>query len=507
MPAIRDKVVNAAINQSFELTNEDIYDDIHKRHAFRMKTIRENTSLTEHQKDEAIKELIQIYDSDKILFKEGTKRNCENCNEKCLATSYCELCICNFLKENFSNWTSGKKIIDNLIRKCQLETLKPDMVIEWIPYENLQNIKYLTKGGCSEIYTADWIDGKYNEWDSKERILKRFGKQEVVLKRLENVEHAKRSWFEEANSHLSISNKWMNIVQCYGLTQDSRDGNYMLVMSRMDTDLREYLQKNHNKITWKDKLKIIINVSTALHKIYDNEKAIHRDLHSGNVLYSEEEHYWYISDLGFCGPANKPLESIYGNLPYIAPEVIAGNKHTIESDIYSIGMLMWEIASGQPPFSNYKHNYYLAMNIIYGLRPKIDPKIPLKYVELMKKCWNANPSERPKIDTLVNEIKEINKLEYNVNESSSNYLKVNENSSLKITSRLFTSKLHNFRKLPNPRNATEDLRNKLEDGIRIKYSTESYDDDNANLHPEDQDELEISDGKIFKIISIHYCFI
>ena len=49
--------------------------------------------------------------------------------------------------------------IDNLIQKCQMESILPYKIIEWIPYNNLQNIKYLTKGGCSEIYTADWIDG------------------------------------------------------------------------------------------------------------------------------------------------------------------------------------------------------------------------------------------------------------------------------------------------------------------------------------------------------------
>ena len=51
-----------------------------------------------------------------------------------------------------------------------MEAIVPDMIVEWIPYNNLQNIKYLTKGGCSEIYTANWIDGFYDEWDSNEKI-------------------------------------------------------------------------------------------------------------------------------------------------------------------------------------------------------------------------------------------------------------------------------------------------------------------------------------------------
>jgi hypothetical protein len=81
-----------------------------------------------------------------------------------------------------------------------LETLQPSSIIEWIPYNNLQYIEYLTKGGCSEIYTANWIGGRYFKWDPKEKQLKReyeFGSQAVVLKKLENVENANRSWFEE----------------------------------------------------------------------------------------------------------------------------------------------------------------------------------------------------------------------------------------------------------------------------------------------------------------------
>ncbi len=78
-----------------------------------------------------------------------------------------------------------------------METLRPDYIIEWIPYNNLQNVKYLTKGGCSEIYLARWIDGAYNKWDSKEKQLKRWGTHVVILKKLENVESANRNWFDE----------------------------------------------------------------------------------------------------------------------------------------------------------------------------------------------------------------------------------------------------------------------------------------------------------------------
>jgi serine/threonine protein kinase len=205
---------------------------------------------------------------------------------------------------------------------------------------------------------------------------------------------------------LTISNKWTEVVHCYGLTQDPSNGNYMLVMNEMDIDLRKYLQQNHNQLTWKERFQIVINIATSLMRIH-YENAIHRDLHSGNILYNFGGAF-NISDFGFCGPADKPLKNIYGNLPYEAPEVIIGKGYTFASDIYSIAMLMWEVSSGQQPFINYEHDDHLTMNIVNGMRPKIIPGTPLEYENLMKQCWDADPSKRPDIATLLAKMEEIN---------------------------------------------------------------------------------------------------
>ena len=188
---------SAAINRAAALIDVNIYDDIHKQHKFKQKTILADKSLTKDEKTKTIRLLNGIYDRDKILLNDGERRICENCKQECLATTYCEYCVRNYLKAKFSDWTSENNDIDNLIQKCQTETLFPKMVVEWIPYNNLQNIKYLTKGGCSEIYTAYWIGGRYEEWDSKEQQLKRYGSEEVILKKLKNVENADQSWLEE----------------------------------------------------------------------------------------------------------------------------------------------------------------------------------------------------------------------------------------------------------------------------------------------------------------------
>jgi hypothetical protein len=202
MTSIRKDLVYTALKRADTLIDINIRYDLTKSHEFRQQTILADKSLNEEEKKEAIAILIKEYDFVKIIYKLGPKRNCENCHLECFATSYCEHCIRNYLNSKFSNWTSGNDIVDNLIQKCQMEIFSPEYVTEWIPYNKLQNIKYLTKGGYSEIYIADWIDGKYLEWDSKQQLLKRGGTtHKVILKKLDNIEDNNKSWYDEVLYH------------------------------------------------------------------------------------------------------------------------------------------------------------------------------------------------------------------------------------------------------------------------------------------------------------------
>ncbi|GBB84447.1 hypothetical protein RclHR1_11000003 [Rhizophagus clarus] len=474
MSKLRKQYINRVINNAIDQLDYSVYKDFHSQHEFIRKTILDDSSLTKNEKAEAIKLRDRDYDREKLFYGSGKKRICENCSHECFATLYCEFCVQNHLKSKFSDWTSGNNKFDILIRKCQSETLGPDNIIEWVPYNNLENIVYLLEGGFSKIYTAIWVCGKYQEWDSKNQQLIRFGRHEVVLKELGNFKNVDRRWFEEVKSHLRISNKYSEIIPCYGLTREPETGNYMLVMHKMNIDLRNYLQQN--QLTWKERFNITFLIIKALSCIH-KENSIHRDLHSGNILYTRYNDSWYISDLGFCGPADKPLTSIYGNLPYIAPEVINGKEYTYKSDIYSVAMLMWEISSGHPPFNYYENDYNLALKIINGMRPKIIAGTPLKYKKLMVQCWNADPLERLDTTTLLKKIEEI-KLYYqnNPNELSQPETEAKDDVIYISTSKIFTSNIYEFKNLPKPRNA-------ITDDIFIS----------SNLHSEDQVELEIPD--------------
>ncbi|RGB38683.1 kinase-like domain-containing protein [Rhizophagus diaphanus] len=123
-----------------------------------------------------------------------------------------------------------------------------------------------------------------------------------------------------------------------------------------------------------------------------------------------DNHELFIIDLGLCKPISDLQDSdvnkIYGVLPYMAPEILRNKPYTPESDIYSFSMIMWEFTSGIPPFKDKAHDHHLILSVCEGKRPKIIENTPQCYIDLMKKCWDSSPSNRPTIAILENIISE-----------------------------------------------------------------------------------------------------
>src|SRR5688572_17527440 len=159
--------------------------------------------------------------------------------------------------------------------------------------------------------------------------------------------------------------------------------------------LRQLLNDGFNSLNWKDKLSNLYRIVVGLVHIHKCG-LIHHDFHCGNILsYSNNKST--ITDLGFCQPANvKPSPSnnkkIYGVLPYVAPEVLRGKVYTQASDIYGFGIIAYEVCTGLPPYHDIAHKELLAISICQGLRPKSNYKIPQLILDIIKQCWDANPS-------------------------------------------------------------------------------------------------------------------
>ncbi|GBC28935.2 kinase-like domain-containing protein [Rhizophagus irregularis DAOM 181602=DAOM 197198] len=95
---------------------------------------------------------------------------------------------------------------------------------------------------------SDWIDGKYEEWDSKEQQLIRYGTYAVILKELKNVENASQSWFEEAKSHLTLGNKLSEIVQCFAPEVINGKGPDINTLCNKMNEIKSYYRNNPNEL-------------------------------------------------------------------------------------------------------------------------------------------------------------------------------------------------------------------------------------------------------------------
>ena len=101
------------------------------------------------------------------------------------------------LENNFDKWTSGNDFIDRFIQETQLNNGLKKRILEWIPYNRLENIKYLDKGGFSTIYEAKWLDGPIYEWDGKKKELIRSSNKKVAIKSLDKSSNLNDGFLNE----------------------------------------------------------------------------------------------------------------------------------------------------------------------------------------------------------------------------------------------------------------------------------------------------------------------
>ncbi|CAB5363440.1 unnamed protein product [Rhizophagus irregularis] len=344
---------------------------------------------------------------------------CENCSNQYTDSyqQWCKSCQINNLKQNFKNWTSGNKKIDKFIQEIQLEinTWK-DGIVEWIPYNQFDNIKEIGKGGFAIVYSAIWLNGplKYNE-----KKYNRKPDKEVALKVLYNSQYITDEFINEVKAY------YINYDDCVlkicGLSQNPDTKEYIMVLQYANIgNLNSYNNINRNW-NWEEKLLILKDIIKGLMKIHKNEMA-HRDFHIGNILLSfatdniisgtgNSDFYLYISDMGLCGDVSNIDETnTYGVMPYVAPEVLKGKPYTQAADIYSFGMIMYFVATGRQPFSNCAHDHYLVLDICReGIRPEIsESEAPKCYIDLMKRCWDSNLDNRPNAAEVVKFIELFN---------------------------------------------------------------------------------------------------
>uniref|UniRef100_U9TLT7 Protein kinase domain-containing protein n=1 Tax=Rhizophagus irregularis (strain DAOM 181602 / DAOM 197198 / MUCL 43194) TaxID=747089 RepID=U9TLT7_RHIID len=299
-----------------------------------------------------------------VFCEKYIEKCCKNCGEKYTNEIYkwCKL-LCSINEKSM-------KIFDFI----------DDFKFNWVPYNEFNDIKEMGRGGFSTVYSAIW---RYKK---------------VALKCLHNSHNFINEFLNEVKAYRAYSSE--DIIKIYGISQNPDTGDFIMILECAEGgNFNGYLYKNHEVFDWLNKLQILIDIIRGLKKIHQKHM-VHRDFHIGNILFKYIKYNnTCISDMGLCKEVgNNDETKIYGVMPYVAPEVLRGGHYTQAADIYSFGMIMYFVATGKQPFSDRAHDKLLALDICNGIRPEInEPEAPKCYIDLMKKCWNSNPTNRPNV--------------------------------------------------------------------------------------------------------------
>jgi len=310
---------------------------------------------------------------------------CQKCKQPNTSEDWCQPCTDKEWQEDLEDLT-GQELVEKFIEQQQLRLGKDYEQREkwqWIPYEQFTDIEYLAEGGFSKIYKVKW--GKH-EWGD-DRI--------VALKSLNNSQNITLEFLREIASTKLVEGSLL-IVKCYGISQDPETKNCVIVMEYMKGgNLRQYLKNKTDELSLKDKLNKLNQIISGLRDIH-GQNLVHRDFHSGNILLHYEGILSFIADLGLSQPASykKQKEQIFGVLPYVAPELLQGRPYTQAADIYSFGIIAYELLANAYPYPE-MDDIALSLKVCNSYRPDIDKiSIPQLLKDLIKKCWDADPNKR-----------------------------------------------------------------------------------------------------------------
>ena len=231
-------------------------------------------------------------------------------------------------------------------------------------------IKTIGEGGMANVYLAE------------DTILERKVAIKVLRGDLSNDEKFIRRFKREA---LSVSNlSHPNIVEVYDVGEE--DGNYYIVMEYIEGKTLKQLLQKRGALTLTEVIDIMSQLTDGLahaHEAY----IIHRDIKPQNIMI-EDNGRIKITDFGIAMALNSTqltqTNSVMGSVHYLPPEQANGKGSTVKSDIYSLGILMYELLTGSVPFKGEK---------IPSVR-KQNPTIPQSVENIILKATAKNPKNR-----------------------------------------------------------------------------------------------------------------
>lgn len=259
------------------------------------------------------------------------------------------------------------------------------MIIKGTKINNRYSIiRTLGEGGMANVYLA---------YDT---ILDRNVAVKVLRGDLATDEKFVRRFQREA---LSASNLYHpNIVQIYDF--DSEDGQYYIVMEYVEGKTLKQLLKRRGSLTITEVIDIMSQITDGMAHAHDSY-IIHRDIKPQNIMILDNGMI-KITDFGIAMALNSTqltqTNSVMGSVHYLPPEQAAGKGSTIRSDIYSMGILMYELLTGQVPYKG-DNAVEIALKHLKEPLPsirKILPELPQSIENIILKATAKNPQNRYK---------------------------------------------------------------------------------------------------------------
>ncbi|KAL0016897.1 hypothetical protein SO802_003966 [Lithocarpus litseifolius] len=219
--------------------------------------------------------------------------------------------------------------------------------------------------------------------------------QDVAIKvlRAEHMnENMQREFTQEVIMMRKIQHK--NVVQFIGAC--TRPPSLCIVMEYMSGgSIHDFLHKQKRVFTHLTLIRVAIDVSKGMKYLHHNN-IIHRDLKAANLLM-DGNGVVKISDFGIARMQAQSgvMTAETGTYRWMAPEVIEHKPYDHKVDVFSFGVLLWELLTGKLPYEQLTPLQAAVGVVQKGLRPIIPKQTPQKLGELLERCWQQDPSSRP----------------------------------------------------------------------------------------------------------------
>lgn len=248
--------------------------------------------------------------------------------------------------------------------------------------DRYQIIRTIGEGGMANVYLAHDI------------ILDRDVAVKVLRGDLADDEKFIRRFQREAIAASSLTHP--NIVEIYDVGED--DGNYYIVMEYVDGKTLKSLIKRRGALTLPEVIDIMLQLTSAIACAHESF-IIHRDIKPQNVLILDNG-VAKITDFGIAMALNSneltQTNSVMGSVHYLPPEQANGSGATMKSDIYSLGILMYELLTGKVPFKG-ENAVEIAIKQMRDEIPSIvedHPEIPQSVENIVLRACAKNPKNR-----------------------------------------------------------------------------------------------------------------